>query len=245
MKEHPILFSSEMIRAILREENPKTVTRRIILPQPVLMEKAIPTPIEVDDFLKKSKELIDKGNTHIYTKGTLKGWVGPRCKYNVGDHLWVRETFCEADELYDDIKREPANIFGYRADLTARTFDGKILDSSGWNWEHKCIKWKPSIFMPRCASRILLEIKDIRVERLQDITEEDAFAEGISIDVAKVNEKIKPVVLITGRYLPINYGNPAKAKSYFAALWNCLNEKRGYGWKSNPFVYRIEFERVK
>ncbi|MHB9293732.1 hypothetical protein Holit_02862 [Hollandina sp. SP2] len=116
--------------------------------------------------------------------------------YSNGDKLWVRETFTKA----------PNGEYIYRADPT---LDYCGEDDVGWDWT-------PSIFMPRKASRITLEVKRVKVERLQDITEEDARAEGC---LAALNS----------------------SRVCFRSLWETLNAKRGYPWDSNPWVYGIEF----
>ena len=120
------------------------------------------------------------------------------CQYGKpGDRLWVRETFC----YHDDLAR-----YLYKADGVTG------------------VKWKPSIFMPRIASRIMLEITGIRVERLQDISEEDAIAEGVDGE----NEAAK----IGAEW----YEKPKRA---YRRLWKSIN---GTGsWDLNPFVWVIEF----
>lgn len=116
-------------------------------------------------------------------------------RYEAGTHLWVRETW-----LFD------GSDYLYKC-----THDGEL-------------KWKPSIFMPRTASRITLKILNVRIERIQDITEEDAVAEGLS-------------GWTEGKY-------PLTAKRRFAELWDSINLKRGYGWDSNPWVIVIQFKRI-
>jgi hypothetical protein len=92
-------------------------------------------------------------------------------------------------------------------------------------------KWRPSIFMPRWASRITLKITDVRVERLQDISEDSAMAEGAQ----KYGETPDGELLFdVGSY---RYG--------FKLLWDSINAKRGYGWDANPYVWVIEFRRVE
>jgi len=139
----PIIFNSEMVRAILDEK--KTQTRRVIKPQP----KAVLSQLE---------------NSNLWTYTLCeKEW---KCPYGkVGDKLWVRETWanCKGLGIVDE-NENPAEII-YRAD-------------EPWAEEWKG-NWKPSIFMPHCYTRITLEITNIRVERVQDITEYDAKAEGV------------------------------------------------------------------
>lgn len=99
-----------------------------------------------------------------------------------------------------------------------------------WERSHGGIHWKPSIHMARWASRITLEITGVRVERLQEISDDDALAEGC-VSTAVVNETKDDY---TGEY----------ANEQYARLWDSLNSKRGYSWESNPWVWVIEFKRV-
>lgn len=107
--------------------------------------------------------------------------------------------------------------YGYKAD-------------SFWNHECKLLKWKPSIYMPKAAARIWLEITNVRVERLQDITEKDAKAEGIKL---------------SGSALRCALGNGPHFRDWFTLVWDELNAKRGFGWDVNPWVWVIEFRRVE
>jgi hypothetical protein len=158
------------------------------------------------------------------------GWVGwddghgyqMKCPYGQsGDILWVRETWKEAL-----IKGAGKLGYIFKADYS----DGNI------NWEEE--KWRPSIFMPREACRIKLLIKDIRVERLQDITEEDAKAEGILFEQAIACNHWVPT------FTDPDSGGYPNYKEAFCELWDSLNEKRGYGWGKNPWVWVVSFERV-
>ena len=157
-----------------------------------------------------------------------------RCMYGKpGDRLWVRETFCEldTDHYWDDSKPKDLMIYNYKypcrngaaykAEITAYT--DEIRKEYGY-------KWKPSIHMPRWASRILLEVTDVRVERVQDITNEDVYKEGI--------RKIEG----GGGFNLHNDGEP----TYFKKLWNSINAKRkGCSWNDNPWVWVVEFKRVE
>jgi hypothetical protein len=127
--------------------------------------------------------------------------------YKVGDILYVRETFNNTE-----------------TDTVLYAADKDFIDF--YLFMESEIKWKPSIHMPKEAARIFLKVTDVRVERLQDITEEDAIAEGMSKTL------VDGVVFIS-------------AKGNFHVLWDSLNIKRGYGWEDNPWVWVIEFERVE
>lgn len=210
VKEYPIIFSGPMVNAIL--EGRKMMTRRVLKHQEGRQ-------------VKRSNGLNDIG-------GAAGMWFnGERvfsCPYgDPGDRLWVRETWCEADELLDGVKREPAVTIGYKADLSAR-FKGQPLDVFGWNWEHESVKWRAAIYMPRWASRISLEIVSVRVERLQEITPNDARAEGLPAYVATPESDFYSIY-----------------RNAFRKLWDPINAKRGYSWESNPWVWVVEFKMVE
>lgn len=146
---------------------------------------------------------------------------GFACPYPVGTRLWVKETW--AVEKWQD-KIAPRNLLAdghtatqqviwYKADTESIPGLANVLCERG--------RWRPSIFMPRWASRITLEVVSVRTERLQDITDEDAIREGVV-----------PVPQCTARIS-------------FATLWDYLHADDGCGFSSNPYVRRVEFRRVK
>jgi len=176
MSEKPILFSAPMVREIL--EGRKTQTRRVVKPQ----------PIEGFDIANNGRAemyaptCINKRTGEMYPGkevfGVADAEQGFPCPYAsaLGDRLWVRETFFDARPF----KHQPLFAamdldYIYRADYAYR--EGK-REPSVIGLHH----WKPSIFMPRIASRITLEIVSVRVERLRDISEDDAIAEGLHRD---------------------------------------------------------------
>ena len=192
-KERPILFSGPMVRAILKGR--KTQTRRVLNRM---------TGFKVSQFDKSSTPGYD---WHFRCQRGMwqdmeNSEVLSRCPYGcVGELLWLRETF---HECVDEETREHIR-WGYRAD---KDWDGAM--------------WSPSIHMPRLASRITLEITDVRVERLQDVSPEDAIAEGITLGDCKRN----------------NCGSV----SCYRMLWESIN---GAGsWAANPWVWVVEFKRV-
>ena len=192
--EHPILFSVEMVRAIM--EGRKTQTRRVIKPQP--------NDIRESPFVKSGIE-----DTHGYEI---------KRKYAPGDKLWVRETWM------------PFTENGVRSGMAIyRATDKPEQDGD------RPLKWRPSIFMPRWASRITLEVVSVRVERVQDISEEDALSEGISFWKPKEMDN-RPFE----ENFWTNYPQFA-----FQNLWDSINAKRGYSWDANPWVWVIEFRRVE
>lgn len=221
MSEHPILFSTEMVKAIL--DGRKTQTRRVIKPQPdaAWMEWIIKNN-ETNEV--ESDENPDGVVPMVGTKVI-------HCPYGqAGDRLWVRETwnamcFDGDDGLYkwyDEIK--PADR-------------GKVTDvvyKANRNPEDEPYPWIPSIFMPRWASRITLEVVNVRVERVQDITNEDAKAEGL-----KPIRAMKAHHFTTGETFD-SYRIP------FESLWYSINGKRpGCSWDDNPFVWCVTFNVVK
>lgn len=135
-----------------------------------------------------------------------------RCPYGVpGDLLWVRET-------WQQVFRECGGPVEYRADYG----EGSYIRGG----------WRPSIFMPRWASRLTLRITSIRVERVQDITEEDARAEGCCCSDCWPTMPNPP---------PDHCG----CRSKFANIWDSINAERGFGWDVNPWVWVVGFERVQ
>ncbi len=146
-----------------------------------------------------------------------------RCPYGQpGDRLWVRETWGSPDAdhpLVDDGHNpEPGDRVVYRANK-----------SDNYQWSNcDTFVWRPSIFMPKWASRILLEVTDVRVERVQEITIDDIEAEG----VYRIEDGQD-----CGRDTFLNTGN-------FLDLWDSINAKRGFGWNTNPWVWVVEFKRV-
>jgi hypothetical protein len=197
VKEHPILFSAPMVRAIL--EGRKTMTRRVVKQFPRVNYRWGRWILE-PQCERWMATVVPDGHYQYDASGQIKA----RCPYGQpGDRLWVRETWA-AD----------AGDILFRADLDTE-------DSNP-------IKWRPSIFMPRSASRLLLEVTAVRVERVQDISEEDAKDEGVT--------------LIDGN--PLRHDG-LDYSSEFTGLWDSINAKRGYGWDSNPWVWVVSFKRIE
>jgi hypothetical protein len=176
------------------QEGRKTMTRRVITPQP--------------------KPLGDDGRRTSYSwRGGLyalrfypdRSDILEHCPYGrVGGRLWVRETFVTTKE------GEPI----YRADPM---FDGMGPGDFAWSW-------RPSIYMPRKLSRILLEIEEERVEQVQDITDADAEREGVD----RTNASI-----------------PGYCRERFRKLWDSINSDRGFGWGTNPWVWVLGIRRIE
>jgi len=195
MSEKPILFKPELVRKILEGE--KTVTRRIVKPQP--------------HYLLHDSELIV-----------------PKCPYGEpGDVLWVRETWTPNTGIWMQLYGDDKVLF--KADFLVK----EPLTN---------VKWKPSIHMPKKYCRLRLRITDISVERLQDITDDEIKKEGIDIPNLDCG--------VCGGEIPDNFGNPCKdcddaLRNVWIETWNSINEKRGYSWESNPWLWRIEFEAIQ
>lgn len=213
MKERPIIFSGEMVRAIL--EGRRTQTRRIINPQPYEGCSKLIGPEMYAPAIEDKDGMIDAG-PEIYGVYDEYGEYGCKCPYGQpGDRLWVRETWAMSGHE--------------RVEYRAFPKDGKDFRSvSGW---------RASIHMPRWASRITLEIVDVKVERLQKMSSDDLEKEGLNYFE---NEDFCAAEHYQAGGSPIQGGSPERFA--FIALWN-----RIYGagsWESNPWVWKIEFKRI-
>lgn len=183
-------------------------------------------------IVKPQPSWLAENNRVINVNGKC-GMVESICPYGQpGDGLWVRETWAPVPMAWIDDGVEHRSDFAYRA-------TGDVIG---------CHKWKPSIHMPRWASRITLEIVSVRVERLQDISEEDALAEGIK-GITKDGRTIKYGIPDKDG-LPGNDDNGwhwcnwmLSASAAFQELWQEIN---GYdSWEDNPWVWVVDFKRVQ
>jgi hypothetical protein len=167
------------------------------------------------------------------------GHVLYQCPYgHPGDRLWVRETWT-AEKIGKEV------LVAYRASCRGDEFDFVQKDGSVSRAVVK--RWKPSIFMPREVSRITLEITDVRVQRLQELTEEDAKAEGARFwpEIPDPNPYKQGARWSVASEAPESTDHClGTARFAFGNLWNKLNEKRGYGWETNPWVWAITFRKV-
>ena len=207
MRERPILFGSPMVQAILA--GTKTQTRRVIKPHP----DSRPAADFVGGVWHEEDEF---GDSHPI-----------RCPYGQpGDRLWVRETWARVPRT------------AYAPPLTKpdpHDTDMSALYRAGFDRSDGGIRWRPSIHMPRWAARLTLEVLRVWAERVQDITEEGARAEGV-----------EPVMVDTGGQQP--WGEWINQPDYIAPfmdLWDDINDKRGFGWHKNPWVWVVEFKRVE
>lgn len=212
----PILFSTEMVQAIL--EGRKTQTRRIVKSEPKINDD---TDLElIPDWDGKYDDPL---TLFFYYKGTKKRSIYYDCQLplaQIGDILWIRESFQYSDELDEPFWYKQK----YKEDYTQEAFDR--------------IKWKPSIHMPKEAARIFLEVTNVRVERLQDISEEDAIAEGIK--KTWINDDIKQCKF--KNYINDGKGSKSPIDS-FISLWKKING--GDSWKANPWVWVYDFKVVE
>jgi hypothetical protein len=159
------------------------------------------------------------------------------CPYGkIGHRLWVREThrYGVHDDLWDAVE--------YKADGAWMKPSG-LDQSTGWKFSQECDsdthRWRSPIFMPRWASRILLEVTDVRVERVQEISEADVLAEGVDYENGETAEWFDE-----GEHYYIA-GSPHTGEKYaFMCLWDSINAKT-YPWDSNPWVWAVSFKRVE
>jgi hypothetical protein len=199
----PILFNTEMVRAIL--DGRKSCTRRIC-------KDANEYTVPDMDFYNADRRTYAVHN-YADREQTEKLSISERnCPICPGDILYVRETFIQI----------AAHTFWYKAD--------------GKSWMLKDLRWKPSIHMPKEAARIWLKVTDVRVERLQEITEDGAKAEGAIDNRGFIHS-------------PENeYDRIHTARENFIEIWDSTIKKSdfdSYGWAANPWVWVIEFERCE
>lgn len=233
IKERPILFSAPMVRAIL--EGRKTVTRREIKPS----KRSADTQFELHQQPDGSwLPLHTFDESCMDDQGTEHPIVCPYGK--PGDRLWVRETwYCDHFEVMRGPYLKPDDL-----DIGEAIDDGTLVYAAEGLTRYEADQpiWKPSIHMPRWASRILLEITDVRVERLQDGEGETAFesryiAEGINrIHQGDGDYAFHPFKSEPG---PGNWTDPFDA---WRELWAGINGAES--WNSNPWVWVVEFKRV-
>jgi hypothetical protein len=227
MKERPILFSGPMVRALL--EGRKTQTRRLVKPQPTLADPSGDGRWEWKRHENASDWTVSWWGSRMGDRSLFANY----CPYGQpGDRLWVRETWRPAE------RPEPKAI-DYRADFSEAELLADVQS------EDPDLRWRPSIHMPRAKSRLLLEVTEVRAERLQGISEEDAIAEG-------------------ARHFPdlpslSRYGQDPRwsffdatsvdqclgsARHAFGNAWNKINGARA-DWDANPWVWAISFKRIQ
>lgn len=212
-KERPIIFTAESVSAILAGR--KQMTRRVLKPQPPPACGVIRYPS------------FDAKNSLSYAteKHFRKGVVFDFSPWRVGGLLWVKETWRPAsdNDLWDCVE--------YRDGTRRKPED--LSENEGFRFSEDCNnpdtpqgnRWRSPIFMPRWASRVTLEITEVRVERLTEISEEDCWAEGV-IPESGVGSSIGP-------------------RPQFEKLWDSINgRKPGCAWKDSPWCWALSFKRV-
>lgn len=217
MKTKPMIFNAEMVQALVSGK--KTVTRRQVKPEPEPSglgydwwpSNKFGSMIRVSDFESIKFDYARDGTIDI---------ASDACPIaNIGDLIWVRETFCHgpcgnASELI--LYRS-----GYPQPELKRKYESVMSGEE--------IKWTPSIHMPRWASRLTLKVTDVRIERVQKITEEQAVMEGMPTD-----EECQRMAVDSG------LGWHKKPTVWFKELWNRIYSN----WSDNPYVWVIEFEVI-
>lgn len=218
MKERPILFSAPMVRAILAGQ--KTQTRRVI---PVKWSRCL-------DFEEHNDRVVAVRD----------------CPYGQpGNRLWVRESFLTyPKEITQKKWREGADTWPtVGGEPMVYAADNAYVDLKEFGWIAK-----PSIHMPRWASRITLEVVSVRVEQINDISPADIEAEGVRmIGISRFGSKlysVDPDATPEQHYKKGSKSYDTQVMCYWD-LWNSINAKRGYGWDMNPWVWVIEFKRVE
>ena len=233
----PILFNTEMVSAIL--DGRKTVTRRVIKPQPKSKLCYTFAGSNCGTWGYPSKTAHESWGEEYrlpdnITKEDLeKRWNPP---YHTDDVLYVRETWQYLYELDGNEQIVEGTGKYYYAATDTLPFD-TYVDSTGVT--HERVPWKPSIHMPKEAARIWLKVANVRVERLQDIDDEQARAEGCDGRCECPSSGAEGSLSCTTRDFSIEK---------FGTIWNSTIKKSDldrYGWDANPWVWVIEFERIE
>ncbi len=237
IKERPILFNGPMVRATLSGQ--KTVTRRVIKIQPHIDASG--------NFCVGSSNY----GQDLCGKPVTKHFINSCCPYGrPGDRLWGRETWGVISHTWD----EDGNMVDWVPDRPVTTirelpfgrgyYSGHVIyaadgpnewagDDDGGGDPRSA--WHPSIHMPRAVSRILLEVTDVRVERLQDISDQEIEAEGIDLDALAKGQD---------RYDMCHAGSGADGRPTLRTAWRNLWESTGGDWDANPWVWCVSFKRV-
>lgn len=241
VKERPILFSGLMIPPILRDD--KTQTRRVMKTQPFYVDGG--------EFRFPWASFYDNGTVHTWDRNGTGGqnwqaneypnedkyaaalsrtpYANP-CPYGtVGDRLWVRETHYQYGKwVKNGHSATGKQRWRFKAIGMAVRFDAQPKIAKQEIGYHR----RPSIHMPRWASRLLLEVTDVRVQRVQEISEDDALAEGMTLDLCD-----SVLASAAGRLEPQD--------SYYVINKEGDDETQGHGWDANPYVWAITFKRIE
>ncbi len=252
MKTIPILFSTEMVQALL--DGRKTQTRRVVKTRfsntdlvmrdnkhgkrLIELQNDVPEPVR-----KENPDGTFSTTHHVKTFSEVKSPYG-----QPGDVLWVRETWAETVNV-NSMQEWPGrpHIETERRDFPDdAVWSAYIWRADGeWNWcdddgfdtEKSC--WKPSIHMPKAAARLFLKITDVRVERLQDISGADAVAEGVKMTwISDGIEECK-----YKNYINDGRGSLSDASESYKTLWQRINGTES--WDANPWVWVVTFEKTE
>lgn len=217
MKDKPILFSTPMVQAIIAGR--KTQTRRIVKNQDLVCDDGTINTNRITDSMwrRVNKELPESFGLNYF------------CPYGEpGNLLWVRESFTE---------EACATTYCYKADFPIIWPPEQTEEGEEIIQEAKDYRFKPSIHMPRWASRITLEVTGVRVERLDDITESDAQAEGVLLPATEIDGEVMALLPIDG-YAPKEWTH----REFFKRLWAEINGAES--WAANPWVWVVEFNPI-
>lgn len=263
MKEHPVLFNAPMIRALL--DGTKTQTRRPVKGVPPSVVRFEVASLSKTEFGKKAPIWLgwtaDNNNIDFHAP----------CPFGVvGDRLWVRETWAPfhigskhslASPVEDLDDADGARFAADRRVWSCTGGNGAHAPADDGGWNYAPHRWRPSIHMPRWASRITLEVTDVRVQRVQDISEEDAKAEGVTtMDMPEewmavrrramgyeesiAFDRQPSSVVIDELGLREVTRHPARTltstRSGFSRLWDSVYDS----WNANPWVWAVSFRRV-
>lgn len=217
-----ILLNTNEVQAILSGH--KTQTRRVIKPQP-----------------KCKNVKYEYGHLTEYSmRGSCWNEIAThKPKYQVGDTLWVRETFCKLWEIDKNEQAiEETGKYYYAADGYNPTPFNYFPDDDGFSHGRDCPRWNPSVHMPKEAARLFLTVTAVRTERLQDISADDCIREGIKPET--------PIHMI-GFYGTAAISRVMQENVYyeFSEIWNSIKAKRdggAYAWDKNPWVWVYDFD---
>ncbi|MEA5003838.1 MAG: hypothetical protein VB081_10100 [Christensenella sp.] len=236
----PILFNTEMVRAIL--EGRKTVTRRIVKHQP---DRQMP---EDHNICRQPGAWDGKQFRDLWYMDTIeqnpfrqKRWFESFAPYDKGEILYVRETWAQTTDLFGEFPQYVYSADYMDADLQMDTGSDEIQSDFP-----ACIKWHPSIHMPKEAARIFLRVADVNVERLQDITEQDIHKEGVITEICK--ECLQYTDCQPQREVDVFCGGYEQLAETFADLWDRTIKKQDLdrcGWDANPWIWVTEFGRCE
>jgi hypothetical protein len=207
MTDRPIIFSAPMVRALL--EGRKSQTRRTLKPQPKIFQTD-EGPCEV---------ALLRGMNDPLPRVQLGRVITPQqIRFAVGDRLWVRENWRPVGDAPLSQCVGPEDV---------------RFAASATEEEYACFKWRPSIHMPRWASRLTLIVTDVRIEQLQNISEDDARAEGCFVGKATGR------IFESATSMRLGGNEWATARDWYADLWESINGQDA--WKANPWIVAVSF----